>query len=212
MREFGGLSKLEQFTACFYEKAFQDPVIDKFIREHDDHHGKRFAAWIAEKMGEGSPWSNERRSRLSCPFSSRGNSFDSAFDRSSAHFAAWHSPKRSADKWGDHFQLDDCRVWMRLHFWALRETGAMETPPRFVDYYCRLIAHFVSVYERKAPPFARDSMRWSACPANIVQYLAGGRVMPDVHVPWETALQSLPATERVYRGSSDPDKTWPYEL
>ena len=34
-------------------------------------------------------------------------------DRSSAHFAAWHSPKREPEKFGQHFKLDDCRVWMR---------------------------------------------------------------------------------------------------
>jgi hypothetical protein len=33
--------------------------------------------------------------------------------RSSAHFAAWHSPKREPEKFGLHFKLDDCRVWMR---------------------------------------------------------------------------------------------------
>jgi hypothetical protein len=44
-------------------------------------------------------------------------------DRSSAHFAAWHSPKRELDKLGDHFKLDDCRVWLRIHFWACRKAG-----------------------------------------------------------------------------------------
>jgi hypothetical protein len=210
--DIGGLKQLEKFTSGFYDKAFQDPVIDKFIREHGDHHGQRFASWIAEKMGAGTPWSSERRSRKICPFDAHGHSFDSAFDRSSAHFAAWHSPKRSPDVWGNHFNLSDCRIWMRLHFWALRETGAMENSPLFVDYYCRLIGHFVSVYERQAPPFARQSMRWSADPANIKNYLDNGCTMPDVHVPLAIALESLPVDERIYRGSAHSNKTWPYEL
>ena len=25
---------------------------------------------------------------------------------------------REPEKWGDHFKLDDCRIWMRLHFWV----------------------------------------------------------------------------------------------
>ena len=29
---------------------------------------------------------------------------------------------------GRHFQLADCRVWMRLHFWAAREAGAYTCP------------------------------------------------------------------------------------
>jgi len=212
VQDVGGLDMLKQFTHAFYEKAFKDPVLDTFIREHGDHHGDRFASWIAEKMGAGTPWTSERRTRAKCPFSAFGHTFNSAFDRSSAHFAAWHSPKREPAKWGDHFKLDDCRIWMRLHFWALRESGAMDTNPRFVDYYCRMIGHFVSVYERRAPPFARESMRWSADPANTQAYLENGRTMPDVHVPLGTALQCLPVSERVYRGSSDPKKTWPYEL
>ena len=43
---------------------------------------------------------------------------------------------------------------MRLHFWAARETGAFDHEG-FADYYVRFIGHFVSVYERAAPPFAK---------------------------------------------------------
>ena len=176
--------------------AFQDPVIDKFIREHGDHHGQRFASWIAEKMGHGTPWSTERRTRKQCPFSAHGHDFDSAFDRSSAHFAAWHSPKREPERWGEHFQLDDARIWMRLHFWAMREAGIADAHPRFAEYYCRLIGHFVSVYERLATPFARESMRWSADPANTQRYLDGGRRMPDVHVTPEVYTHTYTYTHK----------------
>ena len=36
-----------------------------------------------------------------------------------------------------------------------------------MDYYVRFIGHFVSVYERNAPPFARESARWSQTQANL---------------------------------------------
>lgn len=81
--------------------------------------------------------------------------FQVSHDRSSAHFAAWYSPKREPEKVGEHFKPEDlrwccfrgvqglirwlwldtslkswmrmmaqdARVWMRLHFWAARETG-----------------------------------------------------------------------------------------
>ena len=119
----GGLPALRRFTHAFYKKAFADPHIDQFIRSHDDPHGERFATWIAEKMGIGEPWTDERRVRPACPFAiGRGHSDTiTVHDRSSAHFAAWHSPKRDPAVWGEHFKLDDCRVWMRLHFWAARE-------------------------------------------------------------------------------------------
>ena len=89
-----GLEKLEAFTTRFYEKAFADPKLDAFIRDHGEPHAKRFAAWIFEKLGGGNVWTAERRTRKMCPFSAHGQDFMSAHDRSSAHFAAWHSPKR----------------------------------------------------------------------------------------------------------------------
>mmetsp|Transcript_20139 Transcript_20139/g.62286 ORF Transcript_20139/g.62286 Transcript_20139/m.62286 type:complete len:285 (+) Transcript_20139:105-959(+) len=204
----GGLPKLEEFTAKFYERAFADPHIDTFIREHDDHHGKRFAAWIAEKMGAGRPWSTERATRESRPFPSHGYRFESPHDRSSAHFSAWHSPKRDPSKWGEHFKLDDCRRWLRLHFWAARETGVLDTP--FGRYYLRFIAHFVSVYERTAPQFVRDAARWSADPENIRRYLES-RAMPDVMgLSLRDALAQIPQTEHGYSGSKG--NLWPYDL
>ena len=47
--EAGGAPFLARFTANFYKKAFADPHLDQFIRERGDHHGERFAYWIAEK-------------------------------------------------------------------------------------------------------------------------------------------------------------------
>ena len=210
VEDLGGLPKLEEFTSLFYQRAFADPHIDQFIREHDDHHGKRFASWIAEKMGAGRPWSVERSNREACPFHAHGYEIPDAFDRSSAHFAAWHSPKRDSRTWGDYFKLDDCRRWMRLHFWAARDTGVLETP--FGSYYVRFIAHFVSVYERTAPQFARDAVRWSENPTNIQNYLAT-KDMPDIMgLSLTDALNQLPPHERGYTGSSASRPSWPYDL
>ena len=116
----------------------------------------------------------------------------------------------SAQVWGEHFKLDDCRVWMRLHFWAAREVGLFDDHPAFMDYYVRFIGHFVSVYERLAPPFARESARWSADPANVEAYLVT-KQMPDVvGVSPREALSQLPAAERAYTGSSAGRLLWPY--
>lgn len=208
-----GLQLLRRFTASFYKKCFVDPHIDQFIRRHDDPHGERFALWITEKFGDGTPWTEERRSRPRDLMRIGNHVQEVAFDRSSAHFAAWHSPKREPHKWGQHFKPDDARVWMRLHFWAAREVGLFEPQyAAFMEYYVRFIGHFVSVYSSKSPPFTRESARWSADQRNIDQYLAAGNKMTDViDVPVERALATLPADERVYTGSRHPNPAWPYE-
>jgi hypothetical protein len=209
-----GLDKLRSFTTAFYLKCFDDPHIDKFLRRHDDPHGERFALWILEKFGDGTPWTDSRRTRPR-DLMRIGNSVEEvAFDRSSAHFAAWHSPKREPHKIGQHFKPDDARIWMRLHFWAAREVGLFDPHyAAFMDYYMRFIGHFISVYSRYSPPFTRESARWSANPRNIETYFASGNSMLDVmDKSIEKALAELPVDERVYTGSADPDPEWPYEL
>ena len=94
LQDAGGQEALTKFTTLFYQRAFADPVIDLFIREHSDPHGHRFASWIAEKFGVGRPWTEERATRKVCPFHAHGHTLETPHDRSSAHFAAWHSPKR----------------------------------------------------------------------------------------------------------------------
>ena len=49
-------------------------------------------------------------------------------------FTLRHSPKRDEGSFGEHFKLDDCRRWMRLHFWAARESGIF-AHAGFADYY-----------------------------------------------------------------------------
>merc|ERR1712190_177957 len=163
-------------------------------------------------MGTATPWSDERATRPRCPHNVGHGIVVEAHDRSSAHFAAWHSPKRPAHKFGQHFKLDDSRIWMRLHFWAAREVGLFEPQhAAFMDYYIRFIGHFISVYSSKSPPFSRESARWSANPENIQRYLLAGNRMSDViDKPVEEALLTLPQEERYYTGSSASDPLWPY--
>ena len=101
---------------------------------------------------------------------------------------------------------------MRLHFWAARESGLLQDGSLFGDYYVRLIGHFVSVYERTAPPFARESARWSLDPVNIAAYVAAGKMPGIDSVSLRDALLSLPAAERDYTGSSANPRLWPYEM
>ena len=187
--------KLQEMTERFYEKAFQDATLDKFIRSHDDPHGSRFAKWIHQKLSGSEVWDDDRRSR---------GRHAPVHDRTSAHVAAWYSPKRPSEERGRHFQLDECRVWMRLHFWAMRESGLLESNPSFADYYVRFIAHFVRVYENTAPVFARDSLRWSADTTKIQAYLENGCKMNDVlGLTLEQSLEQIPDAEI-------DDVEWPY--
>lgn len=206
-----GLPKLLRFTESFYQKCFADGHVDKFIASHDEPHHERFALWIQEKFGDGTPWTEERRTRTKKYMNfGNGERVQVAHDRSSAHFAAWHSPKRERHKWGEHFKPDDARVWMRLHFWAARETGMFEHEA-FMEYYTRFVGHFISVYSRFAPPFTRESVRWSADPKNIQRYLDAGRTMTDViGKNVDRALAALPAEERQHNGRGGRG-AWPYD-
>lgn len=198
------LADLEGMTELFYEKAFADATLDKFIRSHDDPHAARFAKWIHQKLTGSNIWDTDRRTRDLTPVQVAGRREIVVHDRSSAHVAAWYSPKRPPREVGRHFELDECRVWMRLHFWAMRESGIMEKSPSFADYYVRFIGHFVRVYEGSAPLFARDSLRWSKDPKKIEQYLKNGRKMKDVlGLSFGAALKQIPEDEA-------EDLEWPY--
>jgi hypothetical protein len=198
------LADLEKMTSLFYEKAFLDPTLDQFIRNHGDPHGARFAKWIHQKLSGSDVWDQDRRTRNLSPVTLAEGFRHVVHDRSSAHAAAWYSPKRPSEDVGRHFQLDECRVWMRLHFWALRESGIMEKSSSFADYYVRFIGHFVRVYESTAPQFARDSLRWSADPKNIEGYIQNGRRMDDIlNRSLQVAKLQIPYNEA-------NDFVWPY--
>lgn len=198
------LHDLLTMTNKFYEMAFQDYTLDKLIRSHHDPHGSRFAKWIHQKLTGSDLWDQDRRTRDLTPVEVAGGRTAVVHDRTSAHAAAWYSPKRPQREVGRRFNLEECRVWMRLHFWAMRESGVVDKSPTFADYYVRFIGHFVAVYERSATRFARESFRWSADPANTDKYIQDGRKMKDVlGVPPSTAARDLPEEER-------NDNEWPY--
>jgi len=199
------LSDLQKMTDLFYQKAFRDETLDKFLQNHNDPHGTRFAKWIHQKLSGSTLWDEDRAERRANHHNQHdGQTGFLVHDRSSAHVAAWHSPKRPTHEVGRRFKLDECRTWMRLHFWAMRESGLMEQSPAFCEYYVRFIGHFVSVYESKAPLFARDSFRWSASRDNIQHYYRNGRRMTDVlGLDFSTALSQLSFSEA-------NDTEWPY--
>jgi hypothetical protein len=198
------LQDLKKMTNTFYEIAFQDDTLDKLIRSHSEPHGDRFAKFIHQKLSGSNVWDRDRRTRDLTPQPVAGGRMAVVHDRSSAHAAAWYSPKRPAKEVGRHFNLEECRVWMRLHFWAMRESGIVERSPSFADYYVRFIGHFVAVYERTATAFARESFRWSAKPKNIETYIRNGRKMKDVFgLRFSTAIKALPEEEA-------EDDEWPY--
>jgi len=203
--EIGGLPSLLGMTERFYVKAFRDGTLDNFLQSRDDPHGTRFATWIHQKMGgKGRLWDADRRDRPKCPVSLAGGHEIMVNDRTSAHVAAWHSPKRPPSEVGRHFKLDECRVWMRLHFWAMRESGLLRLSPSFVNYYIRFLGHFIRIYESKAPLFARESFRWSAKQENIEQYLNNGCKMTDVlGLDPNSAFKQIPEEEL-------NDLQWPY--
>jgi len=205
LKEVGGSAAIRRMTEGFYERVKVNGHLDVFLRSHADPHGERLANWIVEKMGgEGNVWSAERQTRSQEPVTLAGGQQIVVNDRSSAHYAAWNSPKRRPEDAGEHFKLPDARVWMRLMFWSAREQGLFAKSPAFESWYVRFIAHFVRVYERQAPPFARLEARWSADPKNTEAYLkAGNKMGPEVQAPEHAALQQLPASER---GSA-----WPYD-
>merc|ERR1712194_511307 len=55
-------------------------------------------------MGDGTPWTQERRTRPQKVMYIEGEKVRVAYDRSSAHVAAWFSPKREPEKVGLHFK------------------------------------------------------------------------------------------------------------
>lgn len=94
IKEIGGLPALENMTTHFYNNAFIDSTLDKFLRSHDDPHADRFARWIHQKLTCSSVWDDERASRSHSPVKVANGRTVVVHDRSSAHVAAWYSPKR----------------------------------------------------------------------------------------------------------------------
>lgn len=165
--QIGGRERLVSMTARFYSKMFRDKHLSKFVTDEDDPHAERLGDWIAEKMSGRTYWSSKLASRP----------VDQPWDRSSAHSKAWHSPRRESERYGSRFKLDDTVIWMRLMFWSCREEG-LDTEP-FFSWFVSFIAHFSRVYERLAPPYAKDAAKWSADPSNLAKYEKDEWMMDD---------------------------------
>lgn len=157
LHDIGGGDAIREICTRFYARMHADTHLRQFLFLDDGAvaHGKRLADWVVEKMGgEGKPWTDSGRYGMRQP----------------SHSAAWHSERRDPSVRGQRFKLDDCRVWMRLHFWAVREAGLDRHAP-FFAWYKDFIRHFIAVYERSAPRFVDESAEWSANPENIKTYL-----------------------------------------
>jgi len=173
-------------------------------------HAKRLALYLCEMMGDDTrPWSTDLVS--SCPYRKQKVQLATGENiivdsRADAHYAAWNSLVRPADKVGRRFKLDDCRVWMRLFFWAAHESGIAAKFPVFFEYLTRWVGHFIPIYERTAQVFTRLESRWATKEERTSHYLgSGGHLMSDVvNVPYDVAISSVPSSERL-------DRTWPYQ-
>ena len=125
-RRWNGGDAIRRLTAAFYLKLFADPHLAKFVSDPSEPHGQRLGNWVVEKMGgEGAVWSEERAARARCPVAKLlGNGERHVVhDRSSAHWAAWHSPWRPAAEMGQHFKLHDVRRGRPLAGLAARAQG-----------------------------------------------------------------------------------------
>ena len=166
LKSIGGGDKIRQMTTRFYAHAFDDQTISKFMFEKDcaAAHGQRLGDWFIERMGgEGTPWSDSGRYGL----------------RQYSHHRAWESPQRPKEERGIRFKLDDCRIWMRLMFWSMREVG-LDKHPDFVHWFVPVIERFIGIYERSAPPYTKKDFRWSEKRKNIDEYVSDNYLMKDV--------------------------------
>ena len=166
LSNIGGGDKIRQMCTRFYAHVFEDQTISKFMFVDDcaAAHGQRLGDWFIERMGgEGTPWSDSGRYGK----------------RQSSHFRAWHSSKRPAEERGRRFKVDDCRIWMRLMFWSMREVG-LDKNPNFTEWFVSVIERFIGIYERRAPQYARKDFAWSEKKKNIDTYISDDFYMKDV--------------------------------
>jgi len=166
LRGVGGGQKILEMTTTFYAWALLDEHLKEFFFEVDGAaaHGDRLGHWIVQFMGgEGNPWDDSGREGM----------------RQRSHAKAWSSRHRPPQRMGRRFKLDDCRIWMRLHFLAARQVELFNFP-QFQQWYTAFIAHFIRIYEESAPPFAAADAEWSANSDNVAKYVAQGRRMVDI--------------------------------
>lgn len=214
LEDIGGVDTITIVTNQFYEYFWRDEHLKQFLGKLHyplTTHGRRLAMYIAEMMGDRNrPWTRDTRaSTTTCPYRSMDVPIATGHTvkvqaRADAHWVAWHSVTRDPANVGRRFKLDDCRVWMRLLFWAAHSTGVAARFPRFLNYLVLFVGHFIPIYERTARVFARNEARWCLSDSNLARYAEDGYIMRDVvNVPLAEAAKDLPQEERY-------DNKWPY--
>jgi hypothetical protein len=166
LADIGGGDTIREMCTRFYSFMFEDKLLKTFLFVDDgpEGHAKRLGDWIIEKLGgEGLPWSDSGRHGT----------------RQQQHRLAWNNTKRDRSVRGRPFDITDTRVWQRLHFLAARECGLAEHAA-FWGLYVKFIAHFIGVYESRAPNYTAIDSEWSADPSNVQQYFSNGRTMRDI--------------------------------
>jgi len=147
LKEIGGGDKIRKTATTFYTKFLTDQLLKNLRIEKDgpEMHGKRFGDWLVEKMGgEGTPSTDLGRE----------NQLDWQ------HMRSYFSPQRAPARQGKRFELDECRVWMRLMFLAGREEG-LDKHTQFWNWYLKFIKHYIDIYNMCAPNYAERDAAWS---------------------------------------------------
>ena len=185
--EIGGPDKIRIMTTRFYAHAFRDVNTKQFffLQDGAEEHGKRLGDWIIEKMdANNKAWTDSGRFG----------------QRQPSHYAAWNSSRRRPEVKGRHFGLKDTRIWMRLMFFAGVEVGVNKHKP-FWAWWLQFIGHFIAVYERYAPRYVEDSVRWATDRRNFDEYRARGFVMSDDDTLNDGPRMVDLIAERVTRGT-----------
>ena len=99
--------------------------------------------------------------------------------REPMHREAWLSTARAPEKRGVPFKLDDCRVWIRLQFWAVHDCG-LGKHRAFMRWYAEFLGYFVQLYEVKAKDYVVEDSYWAAQPGVIDRYFKAGNKMEDI--------------------------------
>ncbi|EQC30710.1 hypothetical protein SDRG_11469 [Saprolegnia diclina VS20] len=163
LADIGGADTVRIFCTRFYARFLADTHLRPFSFLDDGAvmHADRLATFLVQEMGGDVP----------VPSPSFG----------AAHYKARYSSKRHPSVRGRPFSLVDARIWMRLHFWAVRECG-LQRHRAFWKWYVAFIGHHIRLYEKTSAAFAKDDAEWSSDTSAIDAYLANGNVMTDLVV------------------------------
>ncbi|OQS06805.1 hypothetical protein THRCLA_20283 [Thraustotheca clavata] len=158
--EIGGEGRILEFCIAFYQLASADPTLQTFLFDHDNvvSHGQRLAKWIVNYM--------EGNEDLCEP---------------GWEFAHYHTRCQSEKKplRAVCFSVRDCRTWMRLHFWAMRQCG-LDRNGRFWAWYVQLIHQHIALHNSYAPGYTIVDSVWSTIPGNLQMYKENGQDMVDL--------------------------------